>query len=151
MAGFACRRCCCTAAKCSFSQFRRKLFAYGEHDRDHFIERDKLYDACEGHLRSDQCDRNTGSISVLARIFHQTANRVTYKPEHVHKHGRSGVGTLQWSTAHQLCSSRSSHGSCNTCLCLTAADSTGNCCISHGKISDRTSPMEAFVSRVAIA
>ena len=59
----------------------QEFSAYGVHDRDHFIERDKLCDACKSHLSSDQGDGNTGSIAVLAGIFYQSANRVTYESE----------------------------------------------------------------------
>lgn len=133
MAGFAGRRGSCTAAKCSLSQFSGKFPAYRVHDRDHLIERDELCDACKSHFSSDQGNGDTGSIAVLAGIFYQSANRVTYKSEHIHKDCGSSIGTLKRSASHQLCGSGGSHGSRNTCFCLAAAYSTGNSCISHGE------------------
>ena len=72
------------------------------------------------------------------------AYRVTYKTEHIHKNGGSRIGTLQRSAAKKLNSSGSSHCRSDSDLSLTSANSTGNCCITHGKIADRAALNSAW-------
>ena len=58
-----------------------------------FHEWNQLAYSGKGDLCSDRCICHTGSITVLARIFDQPADRIADQTEHVHKNsGCCGKG-----------------------------------------------------------
>ena len=89
------------AAQGGLPQFGRQVAAHGVHGIQHLIKGDQLVDAAEGHLCCHQGVGYTGSVAVLAGVFHQTAHRVTYQTQHVPQHGRGCIQTLLGGTPQQ--------------------------------------------------
>ena len=152
MAGCACRRCRCASAESCLPKLCRKTLSYSVHRFQHFIEWNQLAYSGKGDLCSDRCICHTGSITVLARIFDQPADRIADQTEHIHKNsGCCGKGLFRGS-AHQFNGCRCRHCRCDSDFCLTSTDCSGDSCIAHSKITDRAgiikSLFDLFIGKI---
>ena len=126
MAGCACRRCRCASAESCLPKLCRKTLSYSVHRFQHFIEWNQLAYSGKGDLCSNRCICHTGSITVLARIFDQPADRIADQTEHIHKNsGCCGKGLFRGS-AHQFNGCRCRHCRCDSDFCLTSTDCSGD-------------------------
>ena len=149
MAGCACRRCRCASAESCLPKLCRKTLSYSVHRFQHFIEWNQLAYSGKGDLCSNRCICHTGSITVLARIFDQPADRIADQTEHIHQHGGRRVKALLGGAAHQLDRSARRHGGSDADLGLTAADRAGNSRVAHGEVADGARVEQAEIATKA--